>query len=65
MDREFKRVPPDLPLSEALPQLSAPGGCTLVMDAEEHLRGMLTSENVSEFILLRQAEAAQARIHAG
>jgi Zn-dependent protease/CBS domain-containing protein len=65
MDREFKRVSPDLPLSDALPVLSGPGACTLVMDAEDRLHGMLTSENCSEFILLRQAEATQAKIHAG
>jgi Zn-dependent protease/CBS domain-containing protein len=65
MDREFKRFPPELPLSEAMTQLSGPAACALVMDEENRLRGMLTSENLSEFILLRQAEAAQARIHAG
>lgn len=65
MNREFTRVPPEMPLSEALPLVSGPGACALVMDKEDHLRGMLTSENLSEFILLRQAEATQARIHAG
>ncbi len=65
MDREFKRFSPELPLSEAMTQLSGPGACALVMDEENRLRGMLTSENLSEFILLRQAEATQARIHAG
>ncbi len=65
MDREFPRIAPATALSEALPQLSGPGACTLVMDAEDQLRGMLTSENVSEFLLLRQAETTQAKIHAG
>jgi Zn-dependent protease/CBS domain-containing protein len=65
MDRDFKRVAPDLPLSEAVPLLAGPAACALVMDPEDHLRGMLTSENLSEFILLRQAATAQAKIHAG
>src|SRR5947209_9731445 len=48
MDRDFKRVPPDLPLTQALPLVSGPGSCALVMDGEDRLLGMLTSENVSE-----------------
>lgn len=55
MDREFQRAAPDAPLSEALPNLTGPDRCVLVLDGEEKLVGMLTSENVSEFILLRQA----------
>jgi CBS domain-containing protein len=61
MDRDFKRVAPDAPLSEALTLVSGPGACALVMDAEDHLRGMLTSEHLSEFILLRQASMAQSK----
>jgi CBS domain-containing protein len=63
MDRDFKRILPELPLSEALALLSGPGSCALVMDRDDRLRGMLTSENLSEFILLRQAAATQARLH--
>jgi len=55
MDRDFQRAAPDAPLSEALPNLTGPDRCVLVLDGEEKLVGMLTSENVSEFILLRQA----------
>ena len=62
MDRDFKHVSPDAPLSDALPLLGA-GGCALVLDADEHLLGLLTSENLSEFILLRQASMAQAKTH--
>jgi Zn-dependent protease/CBS domain-containing protein len=65
MDRDFKRVAPDAPLAEALTLVSGPGACALVMDAEDHLRGMLTSEHLSEFILLRQASMAQSRGHLG
>jgi Zn-dependent protease len=63
MDRNFKRVAPHTPLAEALPLLSAPGACALVMDEEDHLLGLLTSENLSEFVLLRQASMAQSRAH--
>jgi CBS domain-containing protein len=55
MDRDFKRATPDAPLSEVLPKLTGPERCVLVMDGEDKLAGILTSENVSEFILLRQA----------
>ena len=60
MDREFRRFTPGDPLSQALPLVSPSGSCALVMDGDK-LVGMLTSENLSEFILLRQATAAQAK----
>jgi CBS domain-containing protein len=63
MDREFKRIDPDMPLTEALPLVSGSGAVALVMDGEEQLLGMLTSENLSEFILLRQAETMQSKGH--
>ena len=63
MNREFARVSPDMPLADALPQLSGPGACALVMDSGDRLLGMLTSEHVSEFIVLRQVSAAQERLH--
>jgi Zn-dependent protease/CBS domain-containing protein len=55
MDRDFVRVPPDMSLVEALPKISAGANCALVMDADDRLVGMLTSEHLSEFVLLRQA----------
>jgi Zn-dependent protease/CBS domain-containing protein len=63
MDREFKRVTPEMPLSEAISVLSRAGGSALVLDSDEHLAGMLTPENLSEFVLLRQATLAQERAH--
>ena len=63
MDREYARVSPDAPLTEALPLVSGTGACALVMDDEGKLKGMLTSENLSEFILLRQAALAQSKAH--
>jgi Zn-dependent protease/CBS domain-containing protein len=64
MDREFKRVSPQMPLTDALPMVSGPGACALVMDEQDQLKGMLTSENLSEFILLRQATTAPHKVAA-
>jgi len=63
MDRNPRRFSPDAPLSDVLPDLSGPHACALVMDGER-LVGLLTAENVSAFILLRQVSQQQARIHA-
>jgi Zn-dependent protease len=63
MSRDFIRVPPEMPLTEALPKLSTPGACVLVMDNQDRLVGMLTSEHLSQFILLRQVSAAQEKLH--
>src|SRR5579864_2269673 len=60
MDRNFARVPPDMDLAQALPQLSAAGSAALVMDGDR-LVGLLTAENLYEFMLLRQVSLAQAR----
>ncbi len=53
MDRDFVRVLPDQDLAEALPILAKAGSCVLVMQGDE-LLGLLTAENVTEFLLLRQ-----------
>ncbi len=63
MSRDFTRVSPDMPLTDALPKLSSPGACVLVMDGEDRLVGMLNSEHLSQFILLRQVSAAQEKLH--
>jgi CBS domain-containing protein len=63
MDREFTRVSPEQDLSEAMPMVSGTGGCALVMEGDQIL-GMLTAENLSEFLLLRQVSETQARLHA-
>jgi CBS domain-containing protein len=60
MDRNFVRVPPDMSLVEALPLVSSAGSCALVMDGDQ-LLGLLTAENLYEFMLLRQVSLAQAR----
>ena len=58
MDRNPHRVSPDTPLSEVLQDLSGTRACALVMDGDK-LLGLLTSENVSSFILLRQVAMQQ------
>ncbi len=63
MDRNPFCVSPDAPLSEVLPDISASRSCALVMDGDK-LLGLLTAENVSEFILLRQLSLQQAKMHA-
>jgi CBS domain-containing protein len=60
MDRNFPRVSPGTPLTEVLPRLSSPGACVLVME-EDRVVGLLTAENISEFILLRQASNSQSK----
>jgi len=61
MDRNFLRVPPDMSLTDVLPQLSGAGSCALVMDGDQ-LVGLLTAENLYEFTLLRQVSMAQQRM---
>jgi stage IV sporulation protein FB len=58
MDRNFVRIPPEMDLATALPQLSTAGAVALVMDGDR-LVGMLTAENLYEFILLRQVSLAR------
>jgi Zn-dependent protease len=52
MDREFATVAADKDLSEILPAMAHAGACALVMH-EGQLLGMLTAENLSQFLLLR------------
>jgi Zn-dependent protease/CBS domain-containing protein len=61
MDRNFPRVPPDMDLATALPLLSAARSSALVMDGDR-LLGLLTAENLYEFMLLRQVSIAQAKM---
>jgi CBS domain-containing protein len=62
MDRNPRRLSPETPLSDVLQDLSGARACALVMEGEK-LLGIVTSENVSSFILLRQvAMQQQARV---
>jgi Zn-dependent protease/CBS domain-containing protein len=60
MDRDFVRLSPDMDLSEALPLMSSAGSCALVMEGEQ-LLGLLTPENISEFLMLRQISRKYAK----
>ena len=52
MEREFPSVPPDKDLADVLPLMAHAGACVLVMQ-DEKLLGLLSSENLSQFLLLR------------
>jgi Zn-dependent protease len=52
MEREFNSLPPDQDLAEVLPMMAHSGACALVMK-DGQLVGLLTSENLSQFLLLR------------
>ncbi len=53
MDRDFLSIEPENDLAEVLPLMAQAGRCALVMDGEK-LLGLLTTENLSEFLLLRR-----------
>jgi Zn-dependent protease/CBS domain-containing protein len=55
MEREYARVNADQSLEEAAPLVT--DGCALVFDGDR-LAGLLTSENLSEFMILRQIRRA-------
>jgi CBS domain-containing protein len=52
MERDFPSVPPDKDLADVLPLMAHSGACVLVMQ-EGLLLGLLSSENLSQFLLLR------------
>lgn len=52
MEREYQSIAPDKDLSEVLPVMPQTGACALVME-DGKLLGLLTSENLSRFLLLR------------
>ena len=62
MDRNFISLPPDADLAEVLPNMTQAGACALVMDGDE-LLGLLTTDNLSQFLLLRRFGMEPA--HAG
>ncbi|MEO8100864.1 MAG: site-2 protease family protein [Acidobacteriota bacterium] len=53
MNRDFLALEPASDLAEMLPMLARTGRCALVMEGAR-LVGMLTTENLSEFLLLRR-----------
>ena len=53
MDRDFLSLEPTTDLAEVLPLMAQAGRCALVMENEK-LLGLLTTDNLSEFLLLRR-----------
>ena len=53
MDRDFLSLDPGSDLSAVLPLMAHAGRCALVMD-QNNLLGLLTTDNLSEFLLLRR-----------
>lgn len=53
MDRDFLSLEPTKDLAEVLPLMAQAGRCALVMENEK-LLGLLTTDNLSEFLLLRR-----------
>jgi len=53
MDREFLALSPEDDLADILPVMARAGRCALIMD-NDTLLGLLTTDNLSEFLLLRR-----------
>jgi Zn-dependent protease/CBS domain-containing protein len=53
MDRDFAALEPNADLSVILPLMAQAGRCALVMD-RGRLLGLLTTDNLSEFLMLRR-----------
>ena len=53
MDRDFLSLEPNSDLAGVLPLMAQAGRCALVMD-QTKLLGLLTTDNLSEFLLLRR-----------
>jgi Zn-dependent protease/CBS domain-containing protein len=53
MDRDFLSLGPEADLAGVLPLMAQAGRCALVMDGTR-LLGLLTTDNLSEFLLLRR-----------
>jgi CBS domain-containing protein len=62
MQREFISLSPLTDLTEAVAKLT-PHACALVFD-DHRLIGMLTSENLSEFLMLRQIGRVRQKFEA-
>jgi Zn-dependent protease/CBS domain-containing protein len=54
MDREPAMLTPDQDLAEVLPLMAQSGVCALVMEGGQNLVGLLSAENLSQFLLLRR-----------
>lgn len=61
MDRNFITFPPEADLSEVVAAMTPPGSCALVMEGDQ-LKGLLTTDNLSQFLLLRRFGMEPARV---
>ena len=64
MDRDYLKVTPDMELADVMPMMSGKGSCVLVFEGEQ-LVGMLTTENLSEFLVLREIRQAREKAAQG
>ncbi|MGH9667838.1 MAG: M50 family metallopeptidase [Bryobacteraceae bacterium] len=62
MERNFLSIPPGTDLAQVMPLMTQQGACALVME-DDRLLGMLTTDNLSQFLLLRRFGMEPA--HAG
>ncbi|HLJ49588.1 MAG TPA: site-2 protease family protein [Bryobacteraceae bacterium] len=53
MDRDYTVLNPEMNLADVLPVMARSGSCALVMQ-DDKLVGLLTAENLSQFLLLRR-----------
>mgnify|MGYP000713559769 CR=1 FL=1 len=60
MNRDFLSLSPDELLPDAMQKLTAGGSCALVLE-NDRLVGLLTVENISEYLLLRKVGLAPFR----
>lgn len=58
MERNYTQIPPEMDLAAALPLMARAGSCALVMEGDK-LLGLLTAENLAEFVLLRRVGMKQ------
>ena len=64
MDRDFPRLTPDMDLAEAAASLGSGVNCALVFE-DERLVGMLTAENLSEYLVLKKLREARGGTREG
>jgi hypothetical protein len=61
MNREFTHVPPEAPLEAVTEMMQSAGWQPVLVMQGDHLMGMVTRENLSEFIMLENARQSGRR----
>ena len=54
VEREFVALASDADLADALPTMARAASCAFVMSQDDRLIGLLTAQNLSEFLMLRR-----------